>query len=67
MFEVVATGKNENYGQAGQKRLLADTLLLNAVKKNWVHPYVKYDGVGNGQLKIIPINDKCRLCGQVKP
>lgn len=66
MFKVTCTGKNPNYGKKGHKKLLNDTYTINAVKKGWVLPTVKYAGTGGGQLRIIPIHDKCRLCGQVK-
>lgn len=66
MFQVTCTGKNPNYGQKGEIRLLADTFLMVAVKKGWVETTVKYAGKGGGQLRIIPIHDKCRLCGKNK-
>jgi hypothetical protein len=66
MFRVTTTGKNPNYGKKGQKRHLADTFLMVAVKRGWIEPQVKYVGQGGGQLRIIDTHDKCRLCGQVK-
>ena len=67
MFEVITTGKNLNYGKSGEKKMLSDIYIISALKNGWVKPNVKYIGDGRPNLIIIPVYDKCRICGQVKP
>lgn len=43
-FEVITTGKNENYGKAGVKRILADNHLMFCMKSDIIFPDVKYVG-----------------------
>lgn len=66
MFKVKCTGINKNYGEKGEIRLLADSYVIYAVKNKFIYPKITYDGYGSYNLKIISINDKCRLCGNTK-
>jgi hypothetical protein len=47
MFRVVATGKNKNYGQFKEKRVLANSFIRTAIKREWIFPNIKYIGNGN--------------------
>ncbi len=51
MFNVITTGKNLNYGKAGQKRKLNDGLLTTALKRGWIENKVTYAGFGGGDIK----------------
>lgn len=44
MFEVVCTGVNPYYGKKGEKRLLSDAYVLNALRSGWITDKFKFVG-----------------------
>jgi hypothetical protein len=44
MFKVTATGKNQNYGQKGQVRFMADNHVMYALKNGLVEKDVEFIG-----------------------
>ena len=63
MFKVITTGMNLNYGKKGEIRLLGDTFVIYAIKKNWIKPKIEWIEDGQHRLKIIDTKRLCRRCG----
>ena len=54
-FEVISTGKNYRYGQAGEIIRIADSALVTALKNDWIEPKVKYLTPEQNKNTKIPI------------
>jgi hypothetical protein len=56
MYRVTCTGKNHNYGKAGQRRLISNWHYQNTKNEGWYH-HAKYAGSGILVIKIIEAED----------
>jgi RecB family exonuclease len=59
MYSAIATGRNLNYGEQGERILIGDTFVKYALKSGWIED-VKKDGSGRLVIRDIKTGKELR-------